>query len=266
MLFLNELITRIFDLLLLPLQHINQWYGIITISVFIGFVMPLLYRSFSNQKTMKEVKGQISRYLLEIRIYKDDFKVAWDSIKNIFRFNLIYFKLSLLPAVILIIPAVFVMIQLNLRFGFKPLEMGEQTMVVLKLSEKISFDKTEIKLYSNDGIEIETPPLRMFDEKEVDWRIKADKSGKNELEIQINDQKFTKSVYIDDNIIKRLSPARVRNNVYEAFLNPGEKFIPQNSVVQSISVRYQKRVFDLMGWKTNWLVIFVALSMISGFF
>lgn len=225
--------------------------------------MLAIYRFTSNQEAMKEAKDQIKRYFLEVRLYKDDFGITFEAIKKILRINLTYMRLSLLPAVVLIVLIVFIMIQLNLRFGYNPLKIGDRAIVAIQLSDGISLEDVNLSIEAPEGIEVETPPLRLFEEKEVDWRIRASQTGSYELGILISGERFTKAVLVGDGG-ERLSPHRARKNTFEGFLYPGEPFLPKDSLVKSISIKYPERSFKLWGWDTNWIVLFFGFSMVSG--
>jgi hypothetical protein len=156
------------------------------------------------------------------------------------------------------------MIQLNLRYGYNPLKIDGRTIIALKFSDQVSVKDVNVSIEAHEGIVVETAPLRLSDEKEIDWRIKVGQSGSYELGILVSGQRFTKDILVGDGV-KKLSPLRIRRDLYEAILYPGEPFLPEDSLIKSIRIVYPKRTFDLWGWETNWIVIFFGLSMISGF-
>ena len=122
--FLN-LITRIFDFILFPFQGIAPIYGLLVISLITGMIMVTIFSKVSNQEKMGKIKNLIKAHFLELRIYKNDVYETLSAQKKILRYNLSYMKLAFIPATIMFIPILFILIQMNLRFGHRPLSPGE---------------------------------------------------------------------------------------------------------------------------------------------
>lgn len=256
------IISRTFDFFFIPFQHLGPRLGLITFSILTGVVMLGVYRFTSNQDALKKTNDQIKRYFLEVRLYKDDFRTTFKALKKILKFNLTYMKLSLVPAIVLIVPIVIIMIQLNLRFGYKPIKVDEIFIVTLKFSDKVSLKNVDVSIEAPEGIIVETPALRLLDEREVSWRVKVSQTGSYELVILISGKRFTKEIYVG-NGVRKLSPFRLRRNLHVALLYPGEPYLPEDSMIKSIRVDYPKRTFNLWEWDTNWIVIFFGLSLVS---
>jgi hypothetical protein len=67
---------------------------------------------------MGRVKNLIKAHFLELRIYKNDIYATLSSQKKILRSNLTHMKLAFVPATIMFIPILFILIQINLRYGY----------------------------------------------------------------------------------------------------------------------------------------------------
>jgi hypothetical protein len=184
--------------------------------------------------------------------------------KNLLKYNFIYMKYSVIPMLVMIVPVVLILIQLNFRFGYSPLKPGESAIVVLNLGKEVRAKNLDIQILAPEGIEVETPPLRIEQTREIDWRIKAKKYGSFDLEFQIAGEKFSKRINVADSLIM-VSPKRVASGVSEVILNPGESPLSHNSIVESIEVKYPPMKLMVFHYDIHWLIIFFVLSIVFGF-
>ncbi|OGL40733.1 MAG: hypothetical protein A2043_02325 [Candidatus Schekmanbacteria bacterium GWA2_38_9] len=262
--FLNNFLNKIFDLFFSPFREVNPLWGLSIISFLTGIVMLIIFRYTSNQEGIKEAKEKIKAHLLEVRLFKDDMGLILNAQKNILKHNFTYMKYSVMPMLVMMIPVVLILIQLNFRFGYSPLKPGDDAIVVLNMNKGINVNGIEAKIITHPGIEVETPILRIDERKEVDWRIRAKEYGNFDLEFQIGGEKFHKSVKVTDKLTM-ISPKRVSSGFFDLIFNPAEKPIKKNSVVESIEIRYSPTDLNVFGYKIHWLVIFFVLSIAFGF-
>jgi len=183
--------------------------------------------------------------------------------KNILRHNLTYMKYSLKPMLFLIVPVVLLMIQLSLWFDRYPLDTGESAVVKLKFKGQALFNENVV-LRVPEGITIETPPLRIQEEKAIYWRIKALSKGTYNLEFLLNPDTLTKTLVVDDRLA-RLSIKRVSSNLFQQLLYPAEKSFSRNSGSDYIEIKYPSISYHFLGWQIHWLVIFFVVSILTGF-
>ena len=64
---------------------------------------------------------------------------------------------------------------------------------------------------------------------------------------------------------EKLSAYRIARNSPAVLLYPTETALPANSVIKEIHVNYPRRELSLWGWKIHWLVVFLVVSIISGY-
>ena len=175
--FFNHLMCAFFDVVCAPFKHLHPLWGLLALSVVTGVIMLLIFRLTSNQKGIQKVKNRIKAHFFEIRLFNDDLGLMLEAQKNILKANFTYMKYSLKPMLFLIVPVVLIMIQLSVRFDRHALNVGESAIVKLAFKDSASFEEN-VMLKVPEGVEIETPPLRMLEEKEIDWRIKAERRGR----------------------------------------------------------------------------------------
>ncbi len=261
---LNNILNKIFDAFFSPFRALNPLWGLSIISFITGIIMLIIFRYTSNQEGIKEAKEKIKAHLLEVRLFKDDMGLMLNAQKNILKHNFTYMKYSVMPMLVMMIPVVLILIHLNFRFGYSPLKPGDDAIVVLNMNKGIDVNGTEAKIIAPAGIEVETPILRINEKKEVDWRIKAKKPGDFDLEFQIGGEKFHKNISVTDKLTM-LSTKRVASGFFDLIFNPAEKPLDQNSVVESIEIKYPPTDLKVFGYKIHWLIIFFVLSIVFGF-
>jgi len=157
-----------------------------------------------------------------------------------------------------------IIIQLDGWFGNRPLKTGESTIISLKLSDDNADFLKDINIEADKGLVVETPPLKLPNEKEINWRIRAYESGEHNLIFDISGDKFRKSVIVSNGELRRVSPI-VASSLWDTFLNPGEEPIAENFLVKRIEVDYPPRSIEIFGWEFHWLLVFFVLTMIFGF-
>ncbi len=261
----NSIWSKIFELLFFPFRNLSPWLGMIFISLITGIFMLVVFRYTSNQEGIRKVKNKIKAHLLEIRLFKDNFALSLKAQGNILRNNLKYISYSFKPMLVMIIPLILILIQLNLWFGYQSLEPGEKAIVKVKLKNEYNPLDLKLKVAPSPGFLIDSPPLRIEEEKEVNWRLQAKKKGVYNLVIKVNNQEYKKSIAISQNSLTKISPAKVNKNFWAELLYPGEKPLLSDSPLKSIEITYKLKKMNLFGWHIHWLIVYFVLSIIFGF-
>jgi uncharacterized membrane protein (DUF106 family) len=261
----NTILGKLFDLVFLPFRSLNPWAGMTFISLLTGLLMLFIYRLTSNQGGIRKVKDRIKAHLLELRLYKDNMGVTMKAQGQILRANLSYLGLNFKPLLVMIVPLVLILAQLNLWFGAEPLVVGRPAILKVELAPEASFSDMEFALEVPQQITVETPPLRIEELKEVDWRIKADSPGIFDLTIRAGGQSVLKTVVVDGRPLQKISALKVRRNFLDEVLYPGEKPLPGRNQVRSVELAYPARRLNLFGLRVHWLLAYLGLSIVFGF-
>jgi hypothetical protein len=256
-------LTAFFNLVLRPFENGNAFGGIIFISLATGAVMMALFKLTSNQQAMKHVKTKISAYFLEMRLYKDDASAVMASQRRILRANLGYMRLAVLPAVVMIVPVVLIMIQLNLRYAHHSLAPGQTAMIKVKLAEGTDALSEHLTLTAAPGVEKAGSAVRIPSLGETDWKVRLTGRGvasaklassRGEMTIPIYGSAKTVPVYAD------FRPA----SFWERLLSPGAPRIPAGMPVARIEVKYPAMAFNFGLFHLSWLWTFLVVSMVFG--
>jgi hypothetical protein len=106
--------------------------GLIAVSAVTGIVMLVLYKYTSPQKAIRKVKDRVHARILEMRLFKDNFGTMIKAMGGMFAANFMYFGCNLLPLILLVLLVIPVCAQLNMRFGYRSLDVGDRFVLTVK--------------------------------------------------------------------------------------------------------------------------------------
>ena len=261
----NKFFGKIFDLLFIPFRSMNPWVGMVIVSFLTGLLMLVIFRYTSNQAGIKKVKNKIKAHLLELRLYKDSLGLSMKAQGNILLANLKYITHSFKPLLVMIVPVILILIQMNFWFGYESLKPGEQTLLKVKLEEGYNPLQTDLVLEPAPEIVIETPPLRIEEYSEINWRISSQKSGIHHVDVVVAGRKISKTIATDTKPLSKLSPIKHRKKFVDELFYPVEAPIAKDFPVKSIEVLYPAKRLNFLGFDIHWLIAYFALSIIFGF-
>ena len=261
----NSIFGKIFEIVFFPFKSMTPWIGMIFISFLTALLMLCVFRFTSHQQGIKQVKNKIKAHLLEIRLFKDSLNVSLRAQGNILRYNLKYIGYSIKPLLVMIIPLILILLQLNLWFGYQSLTPGQEVILKVEVDEDLSLLDTEFLIESSSGLVIETPPLRIEEKREVNWKLFAKETGIHELSMTVNGHRIVKKVAVAQKPLSKISPVKIRRNFMAELFNPGEAPLPANHPIKSLEIKYPLNYMSLFGWRIHWLIVYFALSIIFGF-
>jgi hypothetical protein len=239
-------VAGFFDVLYRPFGGQHAFWALVAMSAVTGVVMLFLFKYTTRQERMRVVKDRIKMHFIELRLYQDDMRVLWRTQGRILRANLEYVKLVVIAALIIVIPVVFILMDMDMRFGRRPLEVGETALVKVALAGRGGLP--EVDLVPPAGVMIETPKVRIPTEREVDWRLHASEAGVFDLAFRVDGREF----------VKKLSAG-------SSFAYLGKDPDLKGSPIQSIEVAYPERRFGFDSWMGHWLTLFCVFSVVVGF-
>jgi hypothetical protein len=255
----------IFDVLFAPFRPLGPWPAMIFISLATGLLMLAVFKKTSNQEGIRRAKDRIKAHLLEIRLYKDDFGQTFRSQGQLLAANGRYFLHAVKPMLVMFGPVFLILVQLNLWFGAAPLGPGKSAIVKVKLAPGQSALAAAAALSAPAGIAVETPPLRIEEDREIDWRVRADSPGRYLLNVSLDGREITKSLVAGGPALSKV-PARRGRGLVNGLLYPGEKSLRADvPEVAAVEVGYASRRLPFLGMRVHWLAAFFVLSLIFGF-
>jgi hypothetical protein len=182
--------------------------------------------------------------------------------KDIFLSNGKYLGLALRPMLVLMLPVMIIIIQLAARYEYRPLSVGESTLIRATVAADIPIQEVRIEI--PEGIEVETSPLRIPDKDRIFWRIRAVEPGEWEIGFHLQEQNVSKQIVVGTGRTI-LASRRVKASSFSALLYPLESTLPGDAFVKEISIQYPHKRLTLSGMGVHWLVFFFIVSVVTGF-
>ncbi len=262
---LNSVLNKVFDVLLLPVRGLGPWAAMILVSLLTSFLMLLIFRHTSNQAGIKKEKNKIKAHLLELRLFKDNMAVQLKAQGRILLANFRYVGHNMRPMLVMIVPVLLILIQLNLWFGSASLKPGDPVLVKVRLAEGKYPSEVPAAISASGELDVETPPLRIEDEAEIDWRLRAKAAGEGRLTLTVGGETIVKSASVGATRLSPVAALKPGRNLLDQIFNPGEPPLPSSSVVRSVEVRYPSASMPLFGMHIHWLIAYFILSIAFGY-
>ena len=262
----NSAISGFFNLVISPFKTMDPIWSLALFSLLIGIIMLIIFRYTSDQQKIRETKSKIRAYIFELSLFKDEIGIVLSAQKNIFIYNLKYIKYALKPMLFMMIPLVLILIQLESWYGHRPLKPDESAIVSLKLREG-GHTLSDITLTAGKGVIVETPPLRIPDQNEIDWRIRARETGDQDLTFNVPGEEIRQKVIVSEKGLVQVSPlaSASASGFTDTLLNPALRHLPGDSQVEQIKIDYPAMSIEIYKWHVHWLVIVFVLSIVFGF-
>jgi hypothetical protein len=235
---------------------------VLAISIVVGLLMVIVFRYTSDQKAIGRAKDRLKAHLLAVRLFQDQLPVVMRAYARILHGTGSYLRLAFTPFVIAILPITFLIVQLDRYFGWVPLLPAQTFLVEARVEDSGAFDEASLQLPPE--LSSSAPAVHVPKQKEVVWRVVAERTGQFDIQIAAAGQMVSKQVVVAPGLA-RISPLRLRGNFWERMFRSGEPALADNSPVQSIAISYPPRVIDFAWMEWNWIVLFFVVSLIAGF-
>ncbi|MEZ5047978.1 MAG: hypothetical protein R2831_13420 [Chitinophagaceae bacterium] len=264
---INRVSTTLVDILLWPLQSFPVWLQLTWMAALLAAFALLVFKYFSSQSGIRQAKDRVKAYLLELWLYKDDPAVQLRAQGKAIWHSLRYLVLSLPPLLVMSLPMLLLLFQVEARFGWRGLEPGESTILTATLADSnkgnISLGKIAPQLEVGAGLTVETPALRLLSERKVLWRLRATDVGVHPVQVAIGAATASRSI-VAGQALSPLAPDIYRANDWRELGFPGESPLPADAAIASLSVDYPYRDGDFLGLsQASWILL--GLSLLFGF-
>ena len=241
-----------------PLAGHDPLLSLVPVSILLAIGMLLIFRRVSNPQAIAGMKARLMAHLYEMRLFTDEPALIWKAQKGLLFANVRYIGLMLAPILVISLPMIFVLSQLECFYGHAPLGPQRQAIVTVQLKTPISGPVPILR--APDGIAVETPGVRVEGGRQVSWRIRANRAVAGTLRIVFPDQTVEKSIdagsgprYVSDRRVS--SPA-------DLIWHPAERLLPAG-LVDWVEIRYPEARIQALGIELHWLVWLFVFSMIA---
>jgi uncharacterized membrane protein (DUF106 family) len=235
---------------------------VILISLVIGLLMVVVFRYTSDQRAIRRAKDQLKAHMLAVRLFQDQLVVVMRAYGHILLGTGRYIRLAFKPMLFVILPLVFLIVQLDRYLGWMPLRPAEAFLLKVRTTGPDALNEVSVQLPPE--MTISAPAVHVPADNEVVWRVIADKNGAYDINVATAGQTFSKQVAVSLDIV-RISPIRLRDHFWTRMFTSGEPALPESSPIESIEVTYPARNIDVAGFESNWIILFFILSIVAGF-
>lgn len=260
---LNRVLTAVFDVVCRPFQTLAPIWALTAISLVTGVAMVWIFGRISNQGAIREIRDRIRGNLIGVRLYRHEVGVMLRLQGRILRDTASYMKHSVMPMFVLIVPVVFIMAQLNLRFAVRPLAVGEPALVKAYVRDAALLDRS-VALDASAGVRVETPPVRISSTRELAWRIRAVEPGRHGVTVRVGDE-TVETVVVAGSGWGPVPQRRTGRGALDVLLYPGERPIAATLPVEAIEIGYPVLQMEAFSVPVDWLIGFFVLSLAFGY-
>ncbi|HXP17644.1 MAG TPA: hypothetical protein VN868_11115 [Terriglobales bacterium] len=236
---------------------------VLAVSVVVGLLMVLVFRYTSDQKAIGRAKDRLKAHLLAVRLFQDQLPVVMRAYTHILMGTGSYLRLAFTPFLIAILPITFLIIQLDRYLGWMPITPQQNFLVEARVTEPQALNQVTLQLPPQ--LSASAPAVHLTGDKEVVWRLVAERAGQYDVNVAAGGQTAAKQVVVSPGLA-RVSPIRLQDNFWARMLMSGEPALATGSPVQSIAVTYPPRIIRFAWLEWNWIALFFVVSLMAGFF
>jgi hypothetical protein len=260
---LNIAANTLGRVVLAPLPVLPGWLSATLVACGTGIVMLLAFKYTSNQRAIKRVRNDIKANLLALSLFKENIAVSLRAQGRILLSAGKLLLLAVVPVLVMIVPVTLLLGQLALWYQARPLALGEEAVITLKLSGNSAGEWPDVRLEPAAAIEPTLGPVRVTSQRRLCWNIRALGNGYHRLAFAVGEQTIEKELAVGNGFL-RTSPVRPAWNWEEALLYPWEEPFRPDSPVESIEIDYPSRSSWTCG-SNSWIVYWFAVSMVAAF-
>ena len=255
---LNTGASALVGIVLEPFMGFSPLLGLTVVSALAGIALLYLYGKVSAQKKIRALKREIFANLQEVVLFRHDVGVMLRAQVRLFKCSGLYFAYAFPALIVLMIPCLLVLAQLNLYFGVRALQPGETALLKIKLSSPAKI--REVSLESSPGLDV-SPAVRSPSDGEVAWRVRAIEPQTGWYKLKVGKGEFRRDIPTGG----KLEPI-VSHSWLERIMYPASGWQELSSLaVEELSLSYPSGEISFMGIGLNWILVFFVVSMLAGF-
>lgn len=266
-------IQRAIDLLMRPFDALGPAWGIVVSSVVVTALGLVVYKYTSNQDGIKLAKDKIKAHFFEVWLYLDDLSLIARAQGGIFKEGGRYLAYALVPLLVMIVPVMLILINLEFRYDYRPFRPGDEFLLKVRLKAFAESQLPNLALELPAGLEVAAGPVRIAEHNpnqgsaliESDWRLRVKQTGALPLGFKLGNELIAEqAVFAGLSGRPRLDPVRP-NSAWAGLWHPPLQPLPDRSPVQEISVAYPEADIFFFGWKAWWVWPFLAVMFAAAF-
>lgn len=257
---LLSMVDKFVDLLFRVMRPLPAIVVLGVFAILTAVLTLLVVRWTSDQKAIRRVKDRMGAHVLEVRLFSDQPGVVLRAYFTLLGNTFLYLRHSLRPLVVLALPLLLLVAQLEAYFGHRPVDLGQDFLIRATFRNLDSAANCVLRLPS--GLELMAPPVHIPSERQVDWRLKAEKPGTYDVRLALPGREYSKRIVAGGGLTRVVSE-RARGGLWRQIVNTGEPLLPRAGLVEQIEVQYPVRVFHIRAWEIEWLVPYIVLTLVA---
>ena len=168
-----------------PFDYAGGLLGLTIFSVLSGIGMLWVMGKTTDQKGMEKAREQMAAATYEIRIFLDSPGRVLRAQLRLIRWNAHYVA-CLLPALLILMgPLLLLYMPLDARFGWEPIQPGQDTLIMVDFHEGTNGAKLEVDEEKCSGVQVTAPPLYVAEESRVYLRAKITDGQEHTLGVRL---------------------------------------------------------------------------------
>lgn len=187
-------ITSFLDPVFSPLLKLPILLTIILISFVISLIIILVYKKFTDQNLMKQLKEEVKELQKEMKTLKDKPQEMMKIQKKAMETNMRYMMHSLKPTLITFIPIIIIFGWLNAHMAYDPLLENQQFSATLVFLPDV---EGKVEIIPPEDIEVLSEKEQDILEHQVKYTMKG-KKGEYTLKFKIGEEEYSKEIIVTD--------------------------------------------------------------------
>ncbi|MEN8006459.1 MAG: hypothetical protein ABFS42_05555 [Candidatus Krumholzibacteriota bacterium] len=262
MTWLTDIIGNLFDLLVVLLGG-SPLLVMLAVSVITAAWALLLFKAVTPQARLTATRNRLFGHIYEMGLYQDHLRVVGRIQGDLARANFRYLGLTLPALVVLTVPMVFTLAQLDSRFAHRPFQSGETTVLSLKLSAETDINLEDVTLETPAGLTVEAGPVKDGFSGALAWRLRAEDRGTHLLRILHGTTELATREVVVGNKLTPLGQSSRKDWLHGVFY-PGAPPLDRDGSLDELTLRLPTRQTRYLGIEMHWLVAFMVFSLLSG--
>lgn len=258
---LNDIANVAGGLLLAPIGWLPGFLSATLAAVVSGVLMLVMFKYTSNQRALQNVRNDIQSQFLALSLFRDSITVCLRAQGQILVGAGRLLLLSLMPMAVMLVPITLLVSQLSLWFQSRPLQVGEEAVVVLNLRDGPESLWPEVRLQPSDAFAATLGPVRVLSQRSLCWNVQAQAAGYHRIVFNIDGRLIEKQLAVGGHVM-RVSTRRPDRKWPEVLFHPAESPFPPANPVKSIEIEYPARSTWTTG-RDSWLIYWFIASLVS---
>lgn len=253
----NRAVTLLFAALLAPFAALDPVWPLVFVSALTALLMVWVFGRFSDQGAVATIRDRLRAHLLSVRLYRHDPRVVFGIQAQVMRDTWMYLRLTVRPLLVMSLPLALILIQTDARFSVRPLHPGEASVVTAKFAGGGA--GAAPALTASPELLVETEGVRIPEQGEVSWRVRAVKAGDAWVQLLVDGKLYRKKIAVGSS----WQPVAVERggSLGDVLMNPLEKALPSGAAVRSLRASYLRLAITVGWWDLGWLTVFLVCSL-----